>query len=1386
MLNRVPKFILILIMLTSAANSAKAEGDGLYFHSLSMDAGLSQVTVQCIFQDSRGFLWFGTQDGLNRYDGYNVEVFRFHEQDESSISSNYINAIVEDKNGFIWIGTDNGLNYYDYRTGSFVRFPKTGDSSGVTHQKVSALYIDAKERLWVGTEQGVDLYDSATRTFSNHTFEGALFNHRIISMTGATDGTVWVGALGVGLIMFDPNDMSYRRYSHNDPDHRISDNGVTAIFKDSAGKMWVGTRQGLNLYDEEKKVFRLVGKDVFPRTKFSANRIRCLAEDFNKNLLVGTHEGFNVFNPSTGEVQAYNQKSSAKGNLNHFYIHSLLVDRSGTVWIGTFYGGINYYNNVTQNFKFYNPSSGKEYVFGTIGAIVEDDNELWIGTGGGGLLRFDREKKNFRNFMIHESDPTYSANQVRAMCRFNGMLLLSTGKGEILLYDQRRKKIARKFDVNIVAQYMYEDKNGDAWICTNQFNGLWQLEKETGTIRLVSGIDLASKNEIVFPHVRCVLEDSVGIYWIGTRYAGLYRYNRLTGETIQYAARPQESGYLRSNNINTLFIDSKSNLWVGTEGAGMGRFDRASAMVESYCEEDGLLNRNIMDILEDRSGSLWISSMSGISRFDLAKKTFENYSYGNGFPVNEMSNKSSLRLNDGQFVFGGINGFVFFYPEMIRKNEYKPPVVISEFRLFRSKKDNTGELRKQYVTKSETIRLNYSQASFFINYTALNYIFPHNNRYAYKLEGFDPDWNDVDDQRVAIYTNLPAGNYTFRVKASNNDGIWNEEGASLSITVRPPFWQTWWAFLIYLLVMTAVFLSFLKYIRLENKIKLKQLEQQNMENVHQMRIRMFTNFSHELRTPLSLIVGPLEDILGRVDLNQAVKESTQLIYKNAQRLLSLVNQLMDFRKQESGNMKLKAAKGNFSKFSEELALAFEEVAKKKGIEYSFVSDKDDLEVWYDRVLFEKVYFNLLSNAFKFTPDQGRIEVAVSDLRREDLKNICGGRCYDMAPLSERFVGIVVKDNGSGVPVAEREHIFDPFYQAPGNENSSTGTGIGLSLTKGIVELHYGKIWVEGRESGGAEFHIVFPTGPEHLKPEEKMVEFRSSEDISNYVADVSLVNEENVLAPESSHNKHSVLVVEDNKDVRNYIKKLLWKNFAVYEAANGEEGVERAIKFMPDLVISDVMMPKMDGLQLCRKLKNDLRTSHIPIVLLTARVSFQQVKEGFEIGADEYVTKPFSASGLLLKVKSLIDNRERLKKLFERKSPVELAPVDIPSIDDRFLKKVYEIIDQNISDADFNIEKFSEEIGMSRANLYRKIKALTNQSPNEFIKDIRLRIAVKYLRESSMTISEVSYKAGFNSPAYFTNCFKKAYGVSPTEFLERGHQTAIGEKETTEEGREGN
>jgi signal transduction histidine kinase/AraC-like DNA-binding protein len=971
-------------------------------------------------------------------------------------------------------------------------------------------------------------------------------------------------------------------------------------------------------------------------------------------------------------------------------------------------------------------------------------------------------------FIDQETTADYASNVVRSVYMTENTIYVNTDENRLVYFNPDSKRITKKIEgiKGYITDYL-ECSRQKIWLCVNDTFGLRNFNPETATVEPAHYRNAAG-NEMLLPFASCIAEESKGVYWVGTRYVGLFLYNSNTNSVERFYSST-DSVSLKSNYITALHIDGHNNLWIGTYGGGLSLFDRQTKTFKTYTQAHGLQNLNIYGILEDKAGYLWISTLSGISRFDPTKSEFKNYSKGNGFPLQEMSEHSFSQLDDGRIAAGGNNGFIVFDPLKIKSNQFIPPVLITSFRLLKSeKKEGKPLLEKKFITDGDKIRLKYDQSSFIIEYTALNYIFPENNKYAYKLEGFDTEWNEVGKQRIAIYTNLNAGNYLFRVKAANNDGVWTEENMSLNIKVLPPPWKTWWAYTIYFFILTGIFFLLMHYLKLENEFRIKQIEQANMEKVHQLRIRLFTNFSHELRTPLTLILGPMEDLLNRADLMAPVRDSLALIQKNAHRLLYLVNQLMDFRKQESGNMTLKAAEGRINKFVTEVSMAFNELAIRQKIDYEIIGGQTDILMWFDRSLLEKVIFNLLSNAFKNTPPNGKITIELAVRQKDELGQLCPSK-FDLLQKcnAEEFVEVVVRNTGKGIPVKELDKIFDPFYQVSEDGQSAVGTGIGLSLVRGIAELHHGAVCVESAPGEGAAFSVYLPMGKAHLTDSEIVTDYIGSEHVNHYLPSDESFSDTIPETIDETDKKHTILVIDDNADIRHYIKMQLANFYHVIEASNGKEGLEKAVRQMPDLIISDIMMPEIDGLQLCLKLKNDIHTSHIPIILLTARTTYLQVKEGFDVGADDYITKPFNANMLRIKVNSVISNRERLRHSFGKKLPFELPASETTSMDEQFLKKIYQIIEKNISNPDFNIEHFSDDIGMSRASLYRKIKSLTNYSPNEFIKNYRLQAAIKYLRETDLSVSEIAYKTGFNDPAYFTNCFKKAHKVSPSEYLQK-------------------
>ncbi len=1362
------KILFAMLVFCVISDSLYARKESIYFGAISSESGLSEMSVSSIFQDNKGFLWFGTRDGLNRFDGYNFEVFRTDDADSTTISNNNISSIIEDKNGDLWIATENGLNCYHYSSNKFSRFYKSNFKEGISHNKVGSLHYDKKGRLWVGTEQGLDLFDFSTRTFIKTTLDGLLFNNRILSLLCDSYGSIWIGTLNTGLIRYNPETGAYKVYAGGGTGtDKFRINTVRTIFEDSRRNLWIGTKTGLWLYNPQKNSFQLFGKDIYKGEKLSNEGIRCIAQDRENNLLIGTNEGFNILNTENGNLSIYNPLKNGKGNLNHFYIYSIFVDDAGTVWLGNYMGGINYYNNFNQQFLFSNPGNQGQLIYGGVGPMAENGDKLWIGTSGGGIFCLDKLQNTYSQFQFEDS--SYVSNVIKSICNKGDTIFLGTEESAFLIFDTRRKKMLKSIRVakNPIVN-IYPDKGKKLFLCVRDSIGLRTFDSGTGLLTPYTYVNSVNGRKMLFPYASCMEKENDSIYWIGTRYTGIYRYNQVTNSAVRYTNRPYDPGSICSNHITDIYSDSRNNIWIGTGGNGLCVFSKESGQFKTYTEKDGLVNRIVLGILPDKAGFLWISTISGISRFDPVNKSFKNYTYGNGFPLQEPAENSFIKLSDGKLCFGGNNGLVTFSPEKIISNSFIPPVIITDFRLLRSdQEDGDLILAKKFPADSTFIRLNHNQSSFIIQFTALNYIFPEKNQYAYKLEGFDYEWNNVGQQRIAIYTNLHSGNYCFKIKASNNDGVWNEKYITLNIKVLPPPWLSWYAYIIYFVIFAGLYYSLFRYIKLENKVKIKQIEQENMEKVHQMRIRMFTNFSHELRTPLTLIIGPLEDLMSRVDIGPSILQPLSMIQSNAHRLLLIVNQLMDFRKQESGKMQLKAVEANVATYMKEIFLVFSELARKQKINYTFNSGLDEITLWFDRLLLEKVLFNLLSNAFKNTPEGGTISL---DVNIKSLGELI--KSGDLEPLTtvgiiSEYVEIIVSDNGKGISAENIDKIFDPFYQVLNSPQvASAGTGIGLSLSKGIVELHSGIIRAESRLGSGSVFKVLLPRGKKHLNDNEIINDYKDGEDHVHYLLPKEIEIDDNVVLTDPDKELYTVLVVEDNFEVRNYIKAYLKDSFNILEAENGEEGFSIAVSKMPDLIISDVMMPGMDGLELCSKLKSDVNTSHIPVILLSALATDIQIKQGFEVGSDDCISKPFNPLLLKMKVSSLIGNRERLRKVFGKRFPFELASAESSNCDEKFLDKIYAILDKQLSNSEFDIDTFSDEIGMSRANLYRKIKVLTNLAPNELIKNYRLRAAVKLLTENKYSVSEISYMVGFGTPAYFSNCFKKTYQLSPSAYLE--------------------
>jgi len=1341
----------VIIFLITIINCISAQEDNFQFSNLSVKDGLSQNTVIRILQDSKNYMWFCTRDGLNRYDGTSFKIYRSSLTDENSISSSDVTSIAESKTGEFWIGTHNGLNFFDPKTEKFKRyFHSDNDKYSLSSSAIKHLLNDKWDNTWIGTTRGLDLLDKSADKFRK------IYNRdAIIWLIQRTDGTICFASVRDGLFVYNVKSGKLNNYPLPANDY------IYTLFEDSEHTLWAGMwSNSLKKFNPVTKTFEQITLKMRNGASFDHEQIGYMVEYKPGFLMLATRKGLLIYDIKSRLVTQ--QLNIRNGQLKDEKVITLYKDNSGNIWVGSWNGGIDFYSKYSNYFNQITPIvSGRENI-GCINSVAELDGLLWLGSDNG-LITYNRKTNTCQQINLGNN---FDYNEVKFIYPDNNKLWVSIYAKGLHILNLQTKRIERtipSFNYGYV-KAMTRDEAGNYWIATGTNDPFLMYHPLTNQFQ--KRFPVKNSGKAFMPvNVQDVLLDREQTVWVGTRSDGLYRYNFKTRE-LQHLIATSDSNSLSNSHISVLFRDSKKRLWVGTYGGGLCLYNEKTENFKTFNHKNGLLNNAVCGIMEDKDGSLWISTLEGISRFYPSKGTFDNYTISNGYPLQETVTHASMRLSDNSFIVGGINSFVLFNSDRIVKNPIIPNVVISKFKVWADNvSDNASTTESVFPDKK--IELKYYQAAFTIYFAALNYVFPNKNQYAYMLEGFDKNWNSVINERSATYTNIPPGSYTFRVKACNNDGVWNETGTSFEIHILPPPWKTWWAYLIYILLIIAILSGFIYYIlnkqKLETDITIKQIEQRNLEENHQMRVRLFTNFSHELRTPLTLIIGPLNEILSKVELPEWLRPKLEMIFKNAQRLLWLVNQLMDFRKLESGFMKPNVTQVDFNLFIDDIVLSFKELATTKHINLVLENNNINIDTWFDPILVEKVFFNLLSNAFKHTDENGKVKILINEVSASDIKNYTNA----IFPTKGALL-IEISDNGNGIESDELEKIFEPFYQAHNHEGANIyGTGIGLNLCKSIVELHLGKIWAESETGKGSTFKILLPLGNEHFSADE-LSNLKTAEHDRSIIVDLPDNQVENLkettLEQLKKKENFTLLIVEDNEDVRSYIKSLLIDNYRIIEAEDCLIGCKMAVEFVPDLIISDIMTPNMSGIELCNKLKNNDVTDHIPIILLTALSGLEQIKEGFNSLADDYIVKPFNPELLKVRVGNLISIRRRIRNSFNKNSVYANIKTELPSAEDKFISKVFDYIKNNIDNPDLRIDSFSQDVGMSRVQFYRKIKSITGKTPSSLILEIRMNAASELIRKTDLNINEIAYQVGFNDSSYFGKCFKSYFGVTPGEY----------------------
>ncbi|MGZ3756579.1 MAG: hybrid sensor histidine kinase/response regulator transcription factor [Mucilaginibacter sp.] len=1366
--------LVVAVFLSFIFLSVSSYSQRIVFENLTVDDGLSQNSVLAIVQDSRGFMWYGTQHGLNKYNTRNFKIYNNDPADRTSLSSDYITSLLVDSHQILWVGTRNGLNRYNPETDNFERID-LGRSQISNNQVISCIYEDREKNLWVWSTEGLKRLENR----ENNKFITVKIPEAVAGLYGNNThaiyqdhlGTYWLGSSS-GLTQMTRQRVGFTCQIYQrkaEQPNSLSDNYVTAINEDAAGNLWIGTLHGgLNLYHRNNGTFTRFISNTGINGPVN-NNIRILVADKAGKMWIGTQAGLSILDPVTRQFVSYKHDPENKNSLSQNSIYNIFIDRDNTVWIGTYWGGINMVPNHSNTFLTFQSARYHSTINNNVVSAVTEDGQhnLWIGTEGGGLNYFDRKTDEVTTYQNKAGDAFSLGSDLVKVVYIdkNQHVWVGTHGGGLNLFNSTIHNFTRYLykendPVTLGSEVLriFEDSRNNFWIGTQ--NGLLAFRRNNTELQHT---DDPLETNIGRKSINALLEDRDHNLWIGTN-KGLFVVWYASGQTQSFTSFNNKTPL----SVNTLHLDNRNRLWIGSYYGGLAMYNKDQKNFTVYTEKEGLANNNVLGVLEDE-GNLWVSTSNGLSRFNMASKTFKNYTKNDGLGGNTFNINSCYKASNGEMLFGGFNGLTSFFSSQIEDNNVAPPVIITGLKLFNQPVpiEPAGKILTKDISLTHNIVFSHAQNVFTIDFAALNYIKSEKNRYAYKLENFDNDWIYTVIPS-ASYTNLPPGDYTFFAKGTNNDGVWGQAEA-LHIKVMPPFWETAWAYTLYVLVIGGLLFFIARF------FILRSLLRRDKELTH-LKLNFFTNISHEIRTHLSLIFGPVEKLIASGPEGRNDTRQLEIIKKNSDSLLQLVDELMDFRKAETGNLRLHVAEGNVVEILREIIDCFDETAASGNIKTDFISTSDDIPLYFDRKQLEKVFYNLIYNAFKFTNAGGTINVLIEEKKDEVIINIV--------------------DNGKGIAPENLKKLFDNYFQENDHGKQNTGYGIGLALAKSIIELHKGTISVDSKlspEGNRTSFAVTLKKGSVHFKPAD-LVSYAENDFLQKKgVKDLDFsertfpVNEKSL---PSDDKLKQVLLVEDNVDVRSFISESLKGHYRVIECVDGQNGWESAIEFIPDVIISDVMMPEMDGFALCNKLKTDERTNHIPVILLTAKTSGSNHINGLKMGADVYLTKPFSIEVLLLQVGNLLNASERIRNNLnqqvrsghgadilggnatEVKNDGEVKPL-VSSVDNEFLNKVIGIIEKNLDNLEFGVPELANVVGMSQPVLYKKLYALTGMSVNDFIKSVRMNNAVFLLQQNQYTIYEVAYMVGFSDRKYFSKEFKKQYGKAPSEFVEQSAANSI-------------
>ena len=1357
------QFIFVIILFGSTVFKANSQ-TGIFY---STDKDISNSLINYIYQDKRNYLWIATEDGLNKFDGIKFTVYKNKPNDTLSLKNNYVRCLFEDSKNRFWVGCINGLQQFDRKANTFEEIKIFSSANKRIYPHILAI-IEAKDgSIWISTSGEGILKMSANndKIFRvEATLNSKLPTPFLTFIFQDSSEKFWIGTANYGLYLYDASTEQMHAFSIQNK--RIGNNEISAITEDKDKNIFVATLSGgLYIFDRENFSFSPIkdaaGNESLPiKSLFFDNR--------QNSLLVGTDgQGVRKLNDKTHQLENI-EINSSPFDFSKTKVHSILRDKAGNLWFGLFQKGVFLVRNNPYQFNYIGHKSFDQNLIGSscVSSIYKDkNNTLWVGTDNDGLYRLENNgKKN-----IH--------------------------------YTNTHKKGSVPVTVSSIAEL----DNGEIWLGSFS-QGLAFLNKNTGNCTYFNEIPLHVQSSNPAIKVNCIIKDNLNNLWIGTHGEGLYVFNPISRTYIKhygsntisnewicslfmdkdkriwvgtykgYSVIDTKNLHIQNNVasklsnavIYTITQDKKGNMWIGTtEGLYMLNGVNQT-LLKKYTVEDGLPSNVICGIIEDEQNNLWISTHNGLSKYNVKENIFINYYNSDGLQGNEFSRGAFYKKNSDEIYFGGISGITFFNPSQIKEKReelqlYLIALNIGDKTVFYNTKKGKNELPR-FISDVDTIYLDYRDNIFNLEFSTFDYGIPEQISYRYQLQGLNNnEWIHTEPGVNKIhFTNVNYGKYRLKIAASVHDT--SSPIKELTLIISPPWYLSWQAITVYILLFLLIIAGVIKYIYDRIKYRNELVRQQHIEEINEAKLQYFTNISHDIRTPMSLIISPLEKLM--VSENDSQKKYIyQIMYRNANRILRLINQMMDMRKIEKGQMVMKFRETDMVGFIEDLMKTFEFMAQKRHIDFQFLHDEPHLNAWIDIDNFDKVMMNVLSNAFKFTPDNGIIIVSL-----KSVHNSQKGEFY-----AKDYLEIIISDSGVGINENDAEKIFDRFYQSENNyTGKNVGTGIGLHLSRSIMRLMHGTISAQNKkDKTGAEFIIRLPLGKEHLSSKEIEPLKISTEatDVQRYEEQSPLFSDE----PETlkgrkikPKTKYRVLIVEDDDEIRNYLKNELSAYFRVEEKNNGKEAWKVIQDNHPDLVISDIMMPEMDGITLCKKIKSNVDVKHIPVILLTAKSTDSDKAEGLDVGADAYVVKPFNINLLIKQSLNLIENRNRveIKPLKEKEIKDLLSPKPLPSSDQVLLEKVVRLINENISNPNLNVDFLSKNIGVSRVQLYRKLKELSDQSPSDFIKTIRIKQAAELLANQKVQISEVAYAVGFSNLSHFSNSFKEFYGISPTEYIE--------------------